>query len=191
MNRRVAGLLVGIMVGLSPILPVTPASASPGEQESPWRTGSKDVGACGETHSNYVRSVQVILFSRGLLTSSQIDAHWGPVTLSATKSWQTAHGLSADGCVGYYTWDAMQYGHDNVTVGGEHLSLAHMDNLGIVPGTNGEIQQWSYNEYAQSTGATPIRTVYYRSLSTVCWWVRNNSYFIVAQVLDEGTCSFS
>ena len=52
------------------------------------------------------------------------DGDFGPLTESATKSWQTAHGLTSDGVVGPQTWSAAGY-----------PTVAPSVNLKPLPGT--------------------------------------------------------
>ncbi|MDG4798525.1 peptidoglycan-binding protein [Micromonospora sp. WMMD1082] len=47
---------------------------------------------------------QRVLVADGLLTLAQVDCEFGPVTESATKSWQQRNNLSADGKVGPLTF---------------------------------------------------------------------------------------
>jgi hypothetical protein len=58
---------------------------------------------------NLVGAWQSILWADGYLSkcgSSGIDGQFGSITKSATKTWQSAHRLSADGVVGPRTWSA-------------------------------------------------------------------------------------
>lgn len=58
---------------------------------------------------NLVGAWQSILWADGYLNkcgSSGIDGAFGSVTQGATKTWQSAHGLTADGVVGPLTWGA-------------------------------------------------------------------------------------
>ncbi|MFG3604158.1 peptidoglycan-binding domain-containing protein [Micromonospora chersina] len=47
---------------------------------------------------------QTILYADGFLTQDQIDCQFGPATETATKNWQSAYGLTADGIVGTGTF---------------------------------------------------------------------------------------
>jgi hypothetical protein len=63
-------------------------------------------GPCAN-RGNLIGAWQSILWADGYLDkcgSSGIDGVFGSRTKSATKTWQSAHGLSADGIVGPLTW---------------------------------------------------------------------------------------
>jgi peptidoglycan hydrolase-like protein with peptidoglycan-binding domain len=61
------------------------------------------------TTRNYVKSVQAILWVNGKFSSTtSIDGVFGSGTTTALKGWQAEHGLTQDGCAGYYTWNSMQ-----------------------------------------------------------------------------------
>jgi peptidoglycan hydrolase-like protein with peptidoglycan-binding domain len=55
-------------------------------------------------NSNATGLWQEVLQADGFLTESQVDCRFGPTTEAATKSWQRAHGLGADGKVGSATF---------------------------------------------------------------------------------------
>jgi Putative peptidoglycan binding domain len=83
------------------------------------------------SQGNLVGAWQSILWADGYLNkcgSSGIDGYFGSVTTTATKTWQTAHGLSNDGVVGPLTWGSARavlkfkgthprYGSDGRVVG--------------------------------------------------------------------------
>ncbi|MGI5509130.1 peptidoglycan-binding domain-containing protein [Streptomyces sp. CA-106131] len=58
-------------------------------------------GATGER----VKTVQYLLDAHG--ASLTVDGSFGPATDSAVRSFQSAHGLTADGIVGSNTWQAL------------------------------------------------------------------------------------
>jgi len=68
-------------------------------------------GTCVNS-GNVVITWQMILWADGLAnecdstsnTKTGFDGQFGPLTASATKTWQSRHGLTADGIVGPNTW---------------------------------------------------------------------------------------
>jgi len=83
------GLFLGVRTFSS--LPAGAASARPTVQS-------------GNTGEN-VYSVQLLLEAHGY--SLSIDGDFGPQTVSAVKSFQSAHSLGVDGIVGSQTWPAL------------------------------------------------------------------------------------
>jgi peptidoglycan hydrolase-like protein with peptidoglycan-binding domain len=55
-------------------------------------------------HSNLAAAWQGVLYADGYLSASGIDCRFGTATKNATKKWQSAHGLTADGKVGPKTF---------------------------------------------------------------------------------------
>lgn len=53
----------------------------------------------------WVRKLQTILNDNG--AKLKVDGDFGPKTQAAVKNFQNAHGLTKDGIVGPYTWDAL------------------------------------------------------------------------------------
>ena len=138
-----------------------PAAAT--DQPREW-SQSNYVGDCasGYKSDGYVWSVQSILWSAGLLSSSQVDGLWGPITASASRTWQSRHCLYPDGCWGPNTWCKAQHGYDNVNVGGDVVRYNHMTYLG------GSHYYWAYEE--RNAG----RVVSYREYhynNVICWQV--------------------
>ncbi len=74
--------------------------ASPACTDPAWPTVSQ--GATGER----VRTIQYLLNQHGAALT--VDGQFGPATLAAVKSFQTAQQLSADGVVGPDTWGKLQ-----------------------------------------------------------------------------------
>jgi len=164
-----------LMVGLWSL----PAAAV--DQPTNWSQGNY-VGDCqnGYKSGGYVWSVQSILWSAGLLSSSQMDGLWGPITASATKTWQSRHGLGADGCWGPNTWSKAQDGYDNVTIGGEVVRFYHMTRVST--------GNWRYEE-RNAGREVPYRNVAYNAY--VCWQVNppgDKSWTLVSDPGD-GTCN--
>ncbi len=93
--RRIRRLVLVPVLALLMVGFLAPA-ASASEQPYEWREGDL-TGACtgGWKSGGYVWSVQSILWSAGLLSSSQVDGLWGPITASATKTWQSRHSPSS------------------------------------------------------------------------------------------------
>lgn len=109
-------------------------------------------------------SVQSILYASGLLSASGVDGIWGPVTESAARTWQSRHGLTADGCWGFNTWSRAQSGYHNVSIGGEVVRFNHMT---LTSQSNPNDVRWRYEEGNLSNG----RRVNYKFHVGLCWWV--------------------
>lgn len=126
--RRLALAPVIAVLLLAVLAPAASASLQPYE----WRDGDL-TGSCtnGWKSGGYVWSVQSILYAEGLLSVSQVDGLWGPVTASAAKTWQSRHGLTADGCFGYNSWNKAQHGYHNINVGGETVRFYHLTQTGF------------------------------------------------------------
>jgi hypothetical protein len=179
MRRTRSLVLVPVVALLVVGLWSLPAAAT--DQETEWSQGNY-VGHCtsGLKSGGYVWSVQSILWSAGLLSSSQLDGLWGPITESATKTWQSRHSLGADGCWGPNTWYKAQHGYDNVNVGGEVVRYYHMTYLGT--------STWSYEERNAGRNVS-YRNVYYNTIT--CWQVNppgDKSWTLVSDPGD-GTCN--
>jgi Putative peptidoglycan binding domain len=72
-----------------------------------------DLGGSGDVQTgNVVMAWQIILWADGRANECDatnpkktgFDGEWGPLTESATKTWQRQHNLTADGVVGPNTW---------------------------------------------------------------------------------------
>jgi peptidoglycan hydrolase-like protein with peptidoglycan-binding domain len=165
----VAALLV---VGLWSL----PAAAvnQPGE----WSQGNY-VGDCGVKSGGYVWSVQSILWSDGLLSSSQVDGLWGPITKSASKSWQSRHGLGVDGCWGPNTWYKAQHGYHNINVGGEVIRYYHMTTVSL-----GQ----PYSRYRYEERGAGRRVTYLWWGTPQCWTVDPPGARGSTAVSTESTC---
>ena len=104
-RRRLATVLVGaawVMGGLA-----SPASAHSITGLQWTSVDTLCTTSTCVTKGNLVGAWQSILYADGYLDlcgGSGVDGHFGPVTKSATQSWQSAHGLVADGIVGPKTW---------------------------------------------------------------------------------------
>jgi Putative peptidoglycan binding domain len=105
MRKRAALVisLASVLVGL-----LAPAAVAHQVQGAHW--GIQDtlcaVDPCVQA-GNQVGMWQTILWDGGYLVkcgSSGVDGHFGSVTKQATKDWQAAHGITADGIVGDQTW---------------------------------------------------------------------------------------
>lgn len=64
--------------------------------------GVVDVNA--NNASNATCLWQKVLWADGDFSASDIDGHFGSLTKSATKTWQSHYGVSADGSAGKNTW---------------------------------------------------------------------------------------
>jgi peptidoglycan hydrolase-like protein with peptidoglycan-binding domain len=87
-----------------------------------WAAKTAPIGNCrnkqgklvGITRGNFVRAIQTILNSALILPRSGIDGVWGPQSDAALREWQRRHRLTDDGCAGWRTLNAMQFGGDYV-----------------------------------------------------------------------------
>lgn len=82
-----------------------------------WRDYHGVGSSCNlETNSNYVKSVKAILWADGqICCQSYINQTFNSNTDTKVRNYQSDHGLTADGCVGYFTWDNMQnYRHYDI-----------------------------------------------------------------------------
>ncbi len=108
--RKKAAVLVmtaGLFSGL--VLSGTPASASPSQGvisgvDIPWDDWGDEglISSTSYATSNVTAMWQQILWADGLLSWSDIDCEFGPITTAATKAWQTKYDVpgGADGIVG-------------------------------------------------------------------------------------------
>ena len=108
-TRAVALTTAAAMLGVL-ALSAAPASASVSQGyiagSGDWRDDWGDEGpfsASTRSYSNVVAMWQMILWADGYLTRSEVDCRFGPQTTAATKRWQSARGLVADGVVGART----------------------------------------------------------------------------------------
>lgn len=97
-------------------------------QPNRWQEWQHGQFSNGTRHQG-VKSWQNILWIDGRLSSTgEIDGIFGSVTNSATRNWQSGHGLTADGWVGYNTWYRARNGShtyrlaDNSTATTYHLT---------------------------------------------------------------------
>jgi peptidoglycan hydrolase-like protein with peptidoglycan-binding domain len=96
-TKRAFGLALLIVVS-------TATAAGAHSQPNAWKNGDAVGQACGLSSGTYVKSWQSILWGGSYLANlNDIDGLFGPATASATRSYQSGHSLSADGCAGYYT----------------------------------------------------------------------------------------
>jgi len=56
------------------------------------------------SHNSVVALWQLVLNADGYLSTNELDCYFGDTTKAATKRWQSAHGLTADGLVGPATF---------------------------------------------------------------------------------------
>jgi hypothetical protein len=106
-RRNVATVLVGTALVLGVLAPAATAHSITGLQWTSVDTLCSSVTCV--TQGNLVGAWQSILYADGYLNlcgGSGVDGHFGPITKTATQSWQSAHGLVADGIVGPKTWGA-------------------------------------------------------------------------------------
>ncbi|MET8200970.1 peptidoglycan-binding domain-containing protein [Micromonospora taraxaci] len=104
---RAAALAMAVAMFGAVVTAAAPASASVSQGyvagSGTWTDDWNDEGpisASTRSYSNVVAMWQMILWADGYLAYSDVDCQFGPVTTAATKKWQTARGLVADGVVG-------------------------------------------------------------------------------------------
>jgi hypothetical protein len=110
-------------------------------------------------HSNATALWQQVLWADGHPSASGVDCRFGPDTTAATKSWQTAHGLTADGKVG----------HDTFAKADKHLSVSDDGNV-IYDGSQHDIKfLWDAGSgrYYVKVGSNTYKGAYYNS-ATAC-----------------------
>ncbi|MFI1769458.1 peptidoglycan-binding protein [Streptomyces sp. NPDC020800] len=107
LRPKAAALALAIAVAAGITVSTTPASANTslgyvsgsGDWTDDW-WDEGPISASSYSYSNAAAMWQTILWADGYLSYSGIDCRFGSGTTSATKSWQSNHGLTADGIVG-------------------------------------------------------------------------------------------
>jgi hypothetical protein len=97
-------IAVPIILLLSWTLLSESASAHPLKYK--WEDTGHTMGYCSLRSGEFVKWVQSemwVLHRYPNMYSSNVDGVWGAKTDTAVKSWQSANGLTADGCVGWAT----------------------------------------------------------------------------------------
>lgn len=157
-SRTAGRLLLAVFLMMASFWTVSgPAEASGtcGPQGGPychyqpyyWDQDQYQTGYCGITQGTYVKSVQWILWVDGKLSSrSDVDGIMGAHTDAAIRSWQSQHGLKADGCFGYNSWYRARRGSDSVYTGSNTYYYPHMDHI-----YNSGNEVWNYKEGAHTT----------------------------------------
>jgi hypothetical protein len=103
LSRRRAGIIGATVAAL--VLAPTAARAAD-NTTSNWSANSY-TGYCGQVDGGYVLAAQSMLKTFGTY-SGKLDNYWGTLSGNALVAYQTARGLSADGCAGPLTWADMQ-----------------------------------------------------------------------------------
>ncbi len=103
MNRFIPRIIASITIAISFAL-LTPVGAQAAEIIRPGDRGSE------------VTFLQERLQSLGYSIPS-VDGVYGNLTKAAVEDFQAKNGLSADGIVGYQTWDALRSGNSQVSRG--------------------------------------------------------------------------
>jgi len=108
---RKAAVLVGTALLVGAAAPAASAHSITGLQ---W-TGVDSLCTTSScvTAGNLVGAWQSILYADGYLSlcgGAGVDGYFGSITKTATQSWQSAHGLVADGIVGPKTWGKARSG---------------------------------------------------------------------------------
>lgn len=87
---------------------MTPATIAPGAP-FPLPAGNYfgDINGPNASHGGYYASEQPTVAAIQVVVGTTPDGIFGPATIAAVKTWQSAHGLNPDGEVGPLTWAAM------------------------------------------------------------------------------------
>jgi peptidoglycan hydrolase-like protein with peptidoglycan-binding domain len=115
-KKRVLGAVVGIAAVLAGSLAAGPAQANGSYTGRAYVAGSGGVqtdwydegvvSVAVHRSSNATCLWQAVLWTNGFLAKSEIDGIFGDRTDAATRAFQRANGLSADGSAGRQTWTA-------------------------------------------------------------------------------------
>ncbi|MFI7578170.1 peptidoglycan-binding protein [Micromonospora sp. NPDC049497] len=109
---------------------------------------------------------QWILYADGYLTSSDIDCEFGPTTEAATKKWQAARSLTADGIVGTATFGYADWKLYVTGQSGETLDVRYSGTARSVYFT----RNWQGKYSFRSNAGTPyyMLPTFYTSIPTGC-----------------------
>lgn len=125
------------------------------------------VGTCGVTANNFVKAVQLAMWTGNTASSpSSIDGYFGPATSESVIKWQTRHRLSADRCFGYQSWARLQEG--SYTCNGRtypHMVVAYYDPNGF--------PTWRYSEPCFSSRTSGWTDDHYQTTS---WHLSQGTY---------------
>lgn len=131
-KTAVAGLGAAAAITVAGVTLAGPASADTAVNSSvgTWPTLTQG------QRSEDVRALQWLLNCHGI--SVGVPSHFGPATYRAVRTYQSRHGLTADGKVGAYTWvdltsrSQVRYGDRNDCVRALQVELNKYK--GVVPG---------------------------------------------------------
>lgn len=104
--RKVLGVTLAVLLSITVWALPAAASASgrfvdgTGTVTDDWANEATLCNGCAVSQGNYVGMWQLILAADGYLPRAHVDCIFGPETETATRNWQGAARLSADGIVG-------------------------------------------------------------------------------------------
>ncbi len=104
--KRRAPRIAAVLLAIVWTIGAYPLAAAACDTRADYGRGWSDNCAIGygyDTAANYITGTQRILKGLGYYGGS-IDGLWGPLSDGATRNYQAAHGLTADGIVGSNTW---------------------------------------------------------------------------------------
>jgi hypothetical protein len=96
-----------VFIGALVALTLAPTAAHAADNASGSWSANSYTGYCGQVDGGYVLAAQSMLKTFGAY-SGKLDNYWGTQSGNALVAYQTARGLSADGCAGPSTWANMQ-----------------------------------------------------------------------------------
>ncbi len=134
--------LTGTSTGSTTTTPTTPTSTSnPDSYPFPSKTVNNANYKAGVVTANEIKWVQAVLYQFGFLTSSGIDGKFGPNSVAATKKFQSAYGLAADGSAGPNTlskmkslWNTKKGTHTHTVVSATCTKPMHCSTCGVTAG---------------------------------------------------------
>lgn len=166
MSLRMKALVLTVVAAVTGALAIsaTPASATPSQGyivgTGDWTDDWWDEGPISTSsyaHSNVAAMWQSILWADGYLAWSGIDCWFGSGTAAATKSWQSAHGLAADGIVGpntlkkASTWLISTGGsnYEYIGINGRYVTFVRNSNSrwGMYIGNDGHYLAYTYANF--------------------------------------------
>lgn len=168
----------------------------------------------GTVTANEIKWVQAVLYQFGFLTSSGIDGKFGPNSVAATKNFQSAYGLTADGSAGPNTlnkmknlWNEKKGTHTHTVVSATCTKPMHCSTCGTTAGNAlghiysnscdtscnrcGTTRQASHNYKTTITKATLSANGRWVDKCTVCGHVYNDLNISRPVTFELSTITFT